>query len=449
MRNLENEKIIFACGKNLRAKLPWITATLALAALALMKILRSDGLVLSFVHIGSLSQYKAVYYMEWAALAAYLVIIVLQLRALAGKKLILTNYRIIITETKKKIKAAYPAIDCIRVEKRPKDAIRLMFTSRIVDLKHFADVDEFIFELDQLKQFSAQVATTSNHGSEGNVNINASLNDGAPTKDDKDPDELLTTLIGLRPVKQEVNRLRNYAYIVKQRRDQGLPVSGLTLHTVFEGNPGTGKTTVARIMASILKQNGILQSGHLVETDRSGLVAEYVGQTAVKTNRVIDRAIGGVLFIDEAYTLSEGGANDFGLEAIATLLKRMEDDRDRLVVILAGYTDKMEGFLDSNPGLRSRFNRKIYFPDYSPEELLEIFRRFCEQNGYILAEETESTIIDIMRHNASTHDIRSGNARFARNVFELTIQNQANRLSGNPDNTVEELKTILPIDIPR
>lgn len=186
----------------------------------------------------------------------------------------------------------------------------------------------------------------------------------------------LDSLIGLKSVKDEISELRNFIKIQQMRKSQGLKTSHISYHCVFTGNPGTGKTTVARIVAEIYRNMGILSKGHLVETDRSGLIAEYLGQTAVKTNQIIDSALDGVLFIDEAYSLVQKYSNssDYGHEAVATLLKRMEDDRDRLVVILAGYGDEMKDFIDTNPGLQSRFNRYIHFEDYGVDELLAIFK---------------------------------------------------------------------------
>ena len=195
------------------------------------------------------------------------------------------------------------------------------------------------------------------------------------------PYEELSKLIGLGSVKKEIESLSNYVKIQTLRHRQGMTTTPVSLHCVFTGNPGTGKTTVARIVAAIYKELGVLKSGHLVETDRSGLVAEYVGQTAVKTNKIIDEALDGVLFIDEAYSLL-GGENDFGAEAIATLLKRMEDDRDRLVVILAGYSKEIKDFIESNPGLQSRFNRYIQFDDYTSDDLIEIFKLSLRKSQY-------------------------------------------------------------------
>lgn len=239
----------------------------------------------------------------------------------------------------------------------------------------------------------------------------------------------LQSLIGLSSVKAEVERLTNFIKIMKVREKQGLPVSEISYHCVFTGNPGTGKTTVARILANIYSELGVIKKGHLVETDRSGLVAEYVGQTAVKTNKIIDSALDGVLFIDEAYSLVKGGNNDYGAEAISTLLKRIEDDRKRLVVILAGYSNEMQTFIDSNPGLQSRFNRYIDFPDYNTEELLEIYKRNLKKHKYTLSTEAEAIISTYLTNAVANKDTNFGNARFVRNLFERTLENQAMRLA--------------------
>ena len=235
---------------------------------------------------------------------------------------------------------------------------------------------------------------------------------------------------------------------MKLKRDEmGMKSPNLSLHCVFTGNPGTGKTTVARILAGIYKDLGILKSGHLVETDRSGLVAEYVGQTAVKTNKIIDEALDGVLFIDEAYSLVQGGKEDYGSEAIATLLKRMEDDRDRLVVILTGYTNEIETFINSNPGLRSRFNRYIHFDDYSAEELFKIFLLNAEKNEYKLTEEAKTFLSKKLEEVIKNKQKDFGNARYIRNLFEKTIEAQANRLAIKPNVTKEMLTEIQLVDL--
>ena len=257
----------------------------------------------------------------------------------------------------------------------------------------------------------------------------------------------LHSLIGLSSVKEEVERLTNFIKIMKVREKQGLPVSEISYHCVFTGNPGTGKTTVARILANIYSELGVIKKGHLVETDRSGLVAEYVGQTAVKTNKIIDSALDGVLFIDEAYSLVNGGNNDYGTEAISTLLKRMEDDRKRLVVILAGYGNEMQTFINSNPGLQSRFNRYIDFPDYNTGELLEIYKRNLNKHKYTLSVEAEAFVSAYLSNAVANKDKNFGNARFVRNFFEKTLENQAMRLASIGHLTSEMLCEISIEDV--
>ena len=263
----------------------------------------------------------------------------------------------------------------------------------------------------------------------------------------KDPIEELNQLIGLSSVKTEISNLSNLVKIQKMREARGMKASNISYHCVFTGNPGTGKTTVARIVAEIYKQLGVLKKGHLVETDRSGLVAEYVGQTAPKTNEIIDSALDGVLFIDEAYSLVQGGQNDFGKEAIATLLKRMEDNRDRLVVILAGYSKEMEDFINSNSGLQSRFNRYIDFPDYSSEELLQIFEFITQNNDCFASDDAIIYLKEYIEKAVEHKNQNFGNARFVRNLFEKIITQQANRLTLEPQITNEMLSKIELIDI--
>lgn len=254
-------------------------------------------------------------------------------------------------------------------------------------------------------------------------------------------------MIGLTSVKNEVRTLANFVVIQNERAERGLKTSDVSYHCVFTGNPGTGKTTVARILAGIYKDLGILKKGHLVETDRSGLVAEYVGQTAVKTNQVIDSALDGVLFIDEAYSLISESGVDFGKEAVATLLKRMEDDRERLVVILAGYTNEMAAFINSNPGLQSRFTRYIEFQDYSAEELLQIYQKNMKDYDYQIDDDAFTKLKNIIDNAVVNKDRNFGNARYVRNLFERTLQNQANRLSTVPKLTKDLLRTITIDDL--
>ena len=242
-------------------------------------------------------------------------------------------------------------------------------------------------------------------------------------------EDQLNELIGLEIVKQQIRTLKNFITIQQERTNKGMKSTQVSYHCVFSGNPGTGKTTVARIVAQIYKELGVLKKGHLVETDRSGLVAEYVGQTAVKTNKIIDSALDGILFIDEAYSLVGGGSSDYGKEAIATLVKRMEDNRDRLVVILAGYREDMQRFLDSNPGLQSRFNRLIDFPDYTANELYQIFEVNCKKFEYTLSEAASAKLKAIINNAVLNKSKGFGNGRYVRNLFEKTIENQANRLA--------------------
>ena len=258
--------------------------------------------------------------------------------------------------------------------------------------------------------------------------------------------EELNSLIGLDLVKREVDNLINLVTINKLRRDHGLKVEELSLHMVFSGNPGTGKTTVARIMSRIYHSLDILSKGHLVEVDRSGLVAGYVGQTALKTQEAVQKALGGVLFIDEAYALTTRGPQDYGQEAVETLLKAMEDHRDDLIVIVAGYIELMEEFVESNPGLESRFNRFIHFPDYTVEEMMGIFRMRCDKAGYTLAPEAGDELKRILAEK-SKDSIGFGNARGVRNLFEKALSRQANRLAAMGQLTREQLMEIRSEDL--
>ncbi|MBQ7485574.1 MAG: AAA family ATPase [Oscillospiraceae bacterium] len=256
----------------------------------------------------------------------------------------------------------------------------------------------------------------------------------------------LDSYIGLASVKEEVHNLINMVQVYKLRREHGLPTTDMSLHMVFTGNPGTGKTMMARMMARIYRSLEILSKGQLVEVDRSGLVAGYVGQTALKTQKVIEKAMGGVLFVDEAYALNGKSENDFGQEAIDTLLKAMEDHRDDLVVIVAGYTDLMDRFIHSNPGLESRFNRFLEFADYTPDEMLKIFHMQCKKGCYQLAEGTEELVRDyITEENGNPETF--GNARGVRNIFESILVQQNNRLAAAETVTRDDLMTITPDDV--
>jgi hypothetical protein len=258
----------------------------------------------------------------------------------------------------------------------------------------------------------------------------------------------LEALVGLEPVKNEVRRATDFARMQVLRRQQGLPVVRASLHSVFFGNPGTGKTTVARLMGRIYKSLGLLRRGHVIECDRGRLVAEYVGQTAVRTHAAIDSALDGILFIDEAYALAGRGAEDFGSEAIETLLKRMEDERDRLIVIVAGYTKPMQQFIASNPGLESRFTNYLNFPDYQPDELLEIFHRMAAQSGLVCPAEAERKVREISEKLHALRTDQFGNAREMRNLFEAAVRNQSTRLVASGRCDREALTALLPEDLP-
>jgi SpoVK/Ycf46/Vps4 family AAA+-type ATPase len=253
----------------------------------------------------------------------------------------------------------------------------------------------------------------------------------------------LDALVGLDVIKREVRALINYLRLQRERQRLGLPATSLSLHMVFGGNPGTGKTTVARIVGRIFGALGILKRGHLIETDRSGLVAEYVGQTGPKTNKKIDEALDGILFIDEAYSLvAEDGDDPFGAEAVQTLLKRSEDNRDRLVVILAGYTGPISRLLHSNPGLSSRFARRLDFPDYTADELCSILEMLCGQNHYTLDDAARHKAAAGFERAVASRDEHFGNGRLVRNVFEDAIRRMANRIAEIVPLTHEILTTL-------
>ena len=293
-----------------------------------------------------------------------------------------------------------------------------------------------------VEKHSAQVQTSG-----GSTN--------APKAEEKEPEkpnfdelmEQLDSLVGLETVKKEVKNLINLVKVRKLRKENDLPVPPMSFHMVFLGNPGTGKTTVARLISGLYAAIGVLSKGQLVEVDRSGLVAGYVGQTALKTQEVIQSALGGVLFIDEAYSLSSGGENDFGRESIETLLKAMEDHRDDLVVIVAGYTGPMEKFIHSNPGLESRFNRYFFFPDYDGNQLTEIFRIQCKKNSYTLTPEADEAALKMFTRLYEERDENFGNGRDVRNCFEDMVVRQSNRVAAMESPSKDDLITVLPEDL--
>lgn len=289
---------------------------------------------------------------------------------------------------------------------------------------------------------SSDPEKTDENSSEGEVQ-----NLAVKKNEDKTLEELLSeldSLVGLDNVKNDIHSLLNFIKVSKLREERGMKVPEISYHLVFTGNPGTGKTTVARLVAQLYYKMGILQQGQLVEADRSTLVAGYLGQTAIKVQKVIQSALDGVLFIDEAYSLANEENDSYGKEAIETLLKAMEDNRDKLVVIVAGYDNLMRDFINSNPGLRSRFNKYFKFNDYNGEEMFRIFQRFCKQNGYVLEEEAESRILTKFNSMYEHRSEHFGNARTVRNIFERAINNQADRialLSSITDNDLARLST--------
>ena len=255
----------------------------------------------------------------------------------------------------------------------------------------------------------------------------------------------LDELVGLTNVKGEVRRLTSMLHVQQLRAERGLPTIETSKHLVFSGNPGTGKTTVARLLSQIYRAVGVVSHGHLVETDRSKLVAGFVGQTALKTQQTLEAALGGMLLIDEAYALARGGENDFGLEAIDTLVKFMEDHRDDLAIVAAGYTDEMTGFIDTNPGLRSRFTRIVNFPDYTTDELVTIFEKLGDRHHYRCSEDALRRVRQLIADEPRTRGF--GNARFVRNLFETAVSHQAMRLTPLTDPSDEQLTTLTASDI--
>ena len=261
--------------------------------------------------------------------------------------------------------------------------------------------------------------------------------------------EELDNLVGLDTVKKDIKTMINFLRICKLREERGLKSPELSHHMVFSGNPGTGKTTIARLLSKLYKAIGLLEKGQLVEVDRAGLIAGYQGQTAIKTAEVVQSALGGVLFIDEAYSLVQGDNDTYGKECIATVLKAMEDNRDNLVVIVAGYDNLMHKFIESNPGLQSRFNKYIHFPDYTGEELEKIFLIQCKSNGYILEEAGQKMLREVFDRMYELRDENFGNGRTVRNTFEKIINCQATRLADAKAEglTDEELMKITVADV--
>ena len=336
----------------------------------------------------------------------------------------------------------------------PEESVALHTLQRDIDMAlHPAEPDSILAPLPSLgKSEATGAAATAQQQKQERADETRTP---PPPLSEADREKRLTTalkeldeLIGLDAVKDRVKSYTNFLRLQQQRRDAGLSTMPISLHMAFTGNPGTGKTSVARIVGQILGALGTLRNGHVVETDRSGLVAKYAGQTATKTNELCDSALGGVLFIDEAYSLVDQSGDDaYGREAIQTLLKRMEDNRDSLAVILAGYSNEMETLIRSNPGLSSRINTKIEFEDYSPENLGMIFERMCEQNEYELPSEARHRVLIGFHHLYEHRDRHFGNGRLVRNAFEDSVRQLADRIASVTQLTESLLTSLTAADI--
>lgn len=257
----------------------------------------------------------------------------------------------------------------------------------------------------------------------------------------------MDSLIGLTEVKKLIREIYAFIEIQKRRENEHLNTEPMVLHMIFKGNPGTGKTTVARIMGKVFREMGVLSRGHLIEVERADLVGEYIGHTAQKTREQLKKAYGGILFIDEAYSLARGGEKDFGKEAIDCMVKTMEDHKDELILILAGYQKEMEKFLQTNPGLRSRFPIHINFPDYNKQELLQIAELLCAKRQYQLNTQAKTVLLSLFNPPENNSDDNFGNARTVRNIIEKAIRRQAVRLIRKHSTTREDLMVIEPCDL--
>lgn len=368
------------------------------------------------------------------------------------------------TELILKFKSVYNSIkDTLHLDVKQNETFRLSMALSMYDKKlqgaylsslyrfsHIvANIDGKITPNEELALKKILDLTSENHPN--NENFENKIDDGLSESFKKDLETSineLNELIGLSSVKNQIISLINYLKVQNLRKEEGLKISTLNYHIVFTGNPGTGKTTVARLLANIYKNLGVLQKGHFIETDRSGLVGEYLGQTAIKVNKLVDEALDGILFIDEAYSLINSEQDSYGKEAVSTLIKRMEDDRSRIIIILAGYSTEIELFLNTNPGLKSRFNRFIDFVDYTPDELLQIFDSMCVKLDYKLSSDGRTNLNTFITKSYSNRTENFANGRFVRNLFEKVLENHANRIANELEIDSHNLITISQKDIP-